>query len=68
MEDYTLDEWIEIKLSLNTQMAERIKYSMIETSKKRLEDNNIKLELDRKLIQKVINKIDNIKGDVSNEV
>lgn len=58
MEINSLEELIEIKKCINTMIKDRIYYSTIETSKGRLTDNKKYLDLDYKLLDKVVKEID----------
>ena len=60
IEESIIDLLIELKKCVNNMIVERIKYSLYETSDVRLKHNKNKLKLDYKLLEVIINKIDNI--------
>lgn len=62
-EGLTLEELIEIKDSLNTMLGARIQYKAIETNERRLETNKNKLELDYKILKKVLEEIETRKRE-----
>ena len=55
-----IDLLIELKKCINNMIVERIKYNLYETNDVRLRHNKNKLKLDYKLLEIIINKIDNI--------
>ena len=60
IEESIIDLLIELKKYVNNMIVERIKYSLYETSDIRLKHNKNKLKVDYKLLEIIINKIDNI--------
>lgn len=62
---FTLEELIELKLSVNEMMARRIAYSNIEKHDKLLHKNNEYLELDRDLVVKLLKMIEVEKYNLS---
>ena len=60
IEESVIDLLIELKKCVNNMIVERIKYNLYETSDVRLKHNKNKLKLDYKLLEIIINKIDNI--------
>ena len=60
IEESIIDLLIELKKCINNMIVERIKYSLYETNDVRLKHNKNKLKLDYKLLEVIINKIDNI--------
>ena len=60
VEESIIDLLIELKKCINNMIVERIKYGLCETSDVRLKHNHSKLKLDYKLLEIIINKIDNI--------
>lgn len=60
IEESIVDLLIELKKCVNNMIVERIKYNLYETSDVRLKHNKNKLKLDYKLLEIIINKIDNI--------
>lgn len=68
LEELLLEEWFmefskeeleEIKRSLNCMVSERIRYSLIECSEIRQEDNKKYLDLDYRILEKIIEGLDN---------
>ena len=68
IEESIIDLLIELKKCVNNMIVERIKYSLYETSDVRLKHNKNKLKLDYKLLEIIINKIDNIRKEDNNEL
>ena len=60
IEESIVDLLIELKKCVNNMIVERIKYNLYETSDVRLKHNENKLKLDYKLLEIIINKINNI--------
>lgn len=60
IEESVIDLLIELKKCVNNMIVERIKYNFYETNDVRLKHNKNKLKLDYKLLEIIINKIDNI--------
>ena len=60
IEESIIDLLIELKKCVNNMIVERIKYNLYETNDVRLRHNKNKLKLDYKLLEIIINKIDNI--------
>lgn len=57
--EFTREELEEIKRSLNCMISERIRYSLIENSEVRQQDNRKYLDLDYKLLENVLEELDN---------
>ena len=68
IEESIIDLLIELKKCVNNMIVERIKYGLCETSDVRLKHNHNKLKLDYKLLEIIINKIDNIRKEDNNEL
>ena len=68
IEESIIDLLIELKKCVNNMIVERIKYNLYETNDVRLKHNKNKLKLDYKLLEIIINKIDNIRKEDNNEL
>ena len=65
MEEFSLEELIEIKKALNTIKAQRLSYEVLETNEKRLRINDEYKRLDDKLLKMFVNEIDNRKKSIN---
>lgn len=60
--EFTKNELIEIKKSLNDMKAHRIVYRNTESINSRLKNNEEYIKLDEELIERFVKEIDKIKG------
>ena len=61
--DFTIEELEEIKRALNSMIAQRVQYSIIETNETRRETNDKYKKMDYELLEKIIKEMDGRKGD-----
>lgn len=61
MDNLTLEELKEIKLSLNEMQSRRIQYNLEVRNEKLKDLNNKYLEMDRNLLKRVLGNIDKLK-------
>ena len=61
--DFTIEELEEIKRALNTIVAQRVQYSIIETNETRRETNDKYKKMDYELLEKIIKEMDRRKED-----
>ena len=62
--DFTIEELEEIKRALNTIIAQRVQYSIIETNETRRETNDKYKKMDYELLEKIIKEMDRRKEDI----
>ena len=60
---FTIEELEEIKRALNTIVAQRVQYSIIETNETRRETNDKYKKMDYELLEKIIKEMDRRKED-----
>ena len=61
--DFTIEELEEIKRALNTMIAQRVQYSIIEVNETRRETNDKYKKMDYELLEKIIKEMDRRKED-----
>ena len=61
--DFTIEELEEIKRALNTMIAQRVQYSIIEANETRRETNDKYKKMDYELLEKIIKEMDGRKED-----
>ena len=61
--DFTIEELEEIKRALNTIIAQRVQYSIIEVNETRRETNDKYKKMDYELLEKIIKEMDRRKED-----
>ena len=61
--DFTIEELEEIKRALNSMIAQRVQYSIIETNETRRETNDKYKKMDYELLEKIIKEMDRRKED-----
>ena len=61
--NFTIEELEEIKRALNTIIAQRVQYSIIETNETRRETNDKYKKMDYELLEKIIKEMDRRKED-----
>ena len=61
--EVTIEELEEIKRALNTMIAQRVQYSIIETNETRRETNDKYKKMDYELLEKIIKEMDRRKED-----
>ena len=62
--DFTIEELEEIKRALNTIIAQRVQYSIIEVNETRRETNDKYKKMDYELLEKIIKEMDRRKEDI----